>query len=381
MTMPETLLVEPDSSFIEAVMAAGGMDLKKCFQCATCTSACSLSTDDRPFPRQLMIEAQWGMKEELMEDPAMWLCHDCGDCTAICPRGAHPAEMMDALRSQAIQHYAWPRWLGRLVADPRYLPVLLALPVLIFAAIALWVPHYPLSAPYTYAQVFPEKVLEALFFTVAGVVVLVFAQTVRRMLKHLRRGGVEGKVLPALIPALVEVVSHRRFAKCTAGHSRYWGHLLTSSSFAGLAVMSTTLAFGTWFGLMHSPLNQSSPLKLLANLFALVIVAGLAILFLNRLGDTAQQKPGNYFDWLFLLNLAGVAVTGILSEILRLGQIVWMMYPTYFLHLTLTFNLFVTAPYSKFGHLVYRTVAMAATWNERRNVQEPLEVEPIALSH
>lgn len=378
--MPETLLVEPDSAFINAVMASGGLDLKKCFQCATCTSLCSLSTEDRPFPRQLMIEAQWGMKEELMEDPAVWLCHNCGDCTANCPRGAHPAELMGALRSQAIQHYARPQWLGRIVADPKYLPLLFLFPALIFAAIARWAPSYPLTAPYTYAQVFPEQVLEALFFAVAGFAVISFALSVRQMAMHLRRGGLDGHVLPGLMPALAEIISHRRFGKCTTEHNRYWGHLLTFSSFIGLAAMSTTLAFGTWFSLAHSPLSQTNPLKLFANLCALIIVVGLSIIFANRLRGEAKPETGSYFDWIFLLNLAGVAVTGILSEILRLEQIVWAMYPIYFLHLTLTFNLFVTTPYSKFGHLVYRTVAMAATWKGREARPTPPETRLDALT-
>ena len=89
--MAETLLIEPDSAFIQEVLTCGGSELKKCFQCATCSSVCELSGNGANFPRRLMIEAQWGLKEKVLADPAIWLCHNCGDCTVNCPRGAGPA--------------------------------------------------------------------------------------------------------------------------------------------------------------------------------------------------------------------------------------------------------------------------------------------------
>ena len=82
--------VQPDSEFIEGVMRAGGGDLKKCFQCATCCSVCELASEERSFPRPQVAMAQWGMKDRLLQDPAVWLCHNCGDCTDRCPRGARP---------------------------------------------------------------------------------------------------------------------------------------------------------------------------------------------------------------------------------------------------------------------------------------------------
>ena len=93
--------VQPDLDFIKAMKEAGGDTLKKCYQCATCSVACPLSSDDNPFPRKQMILAQWGLKDKLISDANIFLCHQCGDCTEMCPRGARPGDVLGAIRSYA----------------------------------------------------------------------------------------------------------------------------------------------------------------------------------------------------------------------------------------------------------------------------------------
>ena len=66
--MPAATLVRPDTDLIRGVLASGGGDLKKCFQCATCSTVCELSPEDAPFPRKQMMEAQWGLKDRLLKE-------------------------------------------------------------------------------------------------------------------------------------------------------------------------------------------------------------------------------------------------------------------------------------------------------------------------
>ena len=358
--MAEAMTVQPDVGFIKGVMKSGGSDLKKCFQCATCSVVCALSPEEAPFPRKQMIEAQWGLKDKLLADPALWLCHNCGDCTSRCPRGAKPGEVMGALRSQAIRSFAAPGFLGGAVANSMTWPLLFVPGILVFGALALYGPK-EVTEPREFANVFPLHLLEPLFFVICGLVLLAFAVGLARFVKALRSAGANGAILAGLVPALVEIMTHKRFKECGKEKNRYWGHLLTLWGFAGLAFMGTVVGIGTMAGIMHTPLALSNPWKLFANACALVILIGGLILLGDRLLDAEKRKASTYFDWFFLLTVVGVVFTGILSELLRLGQAVTAMYTVYFVHLVLIFALFVYAPYSKFAPLLYRTVAMAAT--------------------
>jgi quinone-modifying oxidoreductase, subunit QmoC len=366
--MASAMLVQPDTKFIHDVMQGGGGDLKKCFQCATCSSVCSLSTESRPFPRKQMIEAQWGLKKQLMADPAVWLCHNCGDCTTKCPRDARPGQVMAAIRGEVIKRYSFPRFMGSLVSTPKALPLLLALPVFILYAIAVWpLPGFAAHG-WEFAFMFPQGRLEPLFFTVGALVGFAFAVGIFRFVRDLRASGVDGAILPALGPVLIEILTHRRFSKCNREKNRYWGHMLVLAGFGGLAVVGTVIGIGTMVGVVHTPLPTFGPFKIFANLFALVILAGAVILIVDRIRDRAARASGTYFDWFFLLVLAGVAITGIASEGLRLAQNQTWMYPVYFVHLTLILALFLYAAYSKFAHIAYRTVALAATWEGQKQL-------------
>jgi quinone-modifying oxidoreductase subunit QmoC len=364
--MPGALIIEPDVAFIKTVMQAGGGDLKKCYQCATCSVVCTLSPADAPFPRKQMVRAQWGLKNQLMADPAIWLCHNCGDCTTHCPRGAKPGEVFGALRAEAIRHFAFPGFLGTLLSRPAGLFALLMTGALIFGLLALVGPMggagtAPAERAYEFANLYPLWVIETFFFSLSGLILVAFLAGMTRFVRALRASGASSPILSGLVPAAVDIMTHARFAKCAQEGGRYVGHLATFWGFLGLAGVSTVVGFATMFGVMETPLAQTNILKILGNLSGVAAIVGIVLLLADRLRDSVKRAASTYFDWFFVWTLIGVIATGALIQFLRLAESAPWMYVWYFVHLVLIFALFVSAPYTKFAHVAYRTVAMAAS--------------------
>ena len=133
--MSDRITVGSDVEFIRYLKEHGGDTMKKCYQCATCSVACQLSPKDYSFPRKEMIQASWGLKDQLLSDPDVWLCHGCMDCSQQCPRGAKPADLMAAVRALVFKNYAVPKFMGEALSKPKYLPYMFL--VSIFAILLL----------------------------------------------------------------------------------------------------------------------------------------------------------------------------------------------------------------------------------------------------
>ncbi len=361
--MAEGKLIKPDLEFVRNIMDSGGESLKKCYQCATCSVVCNVTPDDKPFPRKEMIHAQWGLKDKLFGNPDIWLCHQCSDCTAYCPRGAKPGEVINAIRKLSIQRYSMVDFLGKALGDPKYLLLVLAIPVLILLA-ALGVQGH-LAIPegeIIYAEKFMAvPFIDAIYGAAAAFAALGFIVGVSRYWKDLTAvNGQASKrsLAEALTATITEFLAHRKFKKCEVTIDRSKSHLFVFYGFVGLAI-TTTWAIFYLYGLhIPSPYKQTDPLKIVGNLSALALLLGITLVISNRMKNEHKAGAGSYYDWLFIGIVIGIAATGILSEVLRLAGIAILAYPVYFIHLVIVFFLFAFAPYSKMAHMVYRTTAL-----------------------
>jgi quinone-modifying oxidoreductase subunit QmoC len=359
--MPTTL--EPDLDFVRQIRAFGGDAVKNCYQCATCSTICKLSPEDSPFPRKEMIQSQWGLKEQLVRDGDIWLCHDCTDCSEQCPRGARPSDVMGALRQAAVAHYSGPRGFAELFQTPKGLSIILAIPAAIFLILAFipWGFYHPPHDGLVFGHTWPHHVIMALFFGLSAFVGVVFLVGVVRMWKDLsaRHPVPKGtSIVRAAIDTVVEIFSHRRFNRCASDKVRAWGHLLVLWGFVELAVISTIVGMLMMFGDKHMPMAQTDIWKILSNIGGVAMVVGIFMLLSSRLKRKENVSRGSWFDWSFLLLLVGVIVTGFLAQLFRELNVAVIALPIYFIHLIGVFYIIAYIPYSKLAHVVYRAVAM-----------------------
>ncbi len=381
--MAQEIIASPDVKFVNEIIKGGGESLKKCYQCATCSVVCNLTPEDKPFPRKEMLYAQWGLKDKLLPNPDIWLCHQCSDCTAYCPRGAKPGEVLNAVRKLSIENYSVPQFLGKAVGSKQHLVILLAIPVVIFLIILASLGHLnPTNIPLnekgqiSYHEFLPSIYIDSVFVPVAIFAVVCLAIGISRYWKDMLRAA--GPVTPkmsitnAIIATISEILSHTRFEKCNLTKIRKVSHFLVFYSFIGLAI-TTAWAVVYLYGppimkllglkpfswmLGPSPYPLTDPVKWLANASALALLVGISLVIWNRLKNQDKAGRGGYYDWLFIYIVFAIMATGILSELFRLANIAVLAYLIYFTHLVVVFFLFAYAPFSKMAHMLYRATAM-----------------------
>jgi quinone-modifying oxidoreductase, subunit QmoC len=232
----------------------------------------------------------------------------------------------------------------------------------VLGAIAVGGTFQPPADPVLYGALLSHGAIGVLFggaslFALAGI-----ALSVRRAWRLYRRPGARRMDAKAWIAMLrrtaTEVLSHRRFGGCDHG-ARRWAHLGIVTGFLGLFGLSAAMVLLILAGRPH-PLPPLHGLKIAGNLFALALVGGSGWFLWARIRDARRGVPSTWFDWLPVLDVLLVGLTGIANEVLRYAVVPTLAYPVFVVHLVLVFVMIVLLPYTKLAHAVLRTVALLA---------------------
>jgi len=315
------------------------------------------------------------LKDRLIGNGDVWLCHNCGDCTTMCPRGAKPGDVLAAVRAATVIEYAKPKALGKMVSDPKKLPTLLAVPAIIFLVVGLllriagvhWLNFAPGGDELWQADYISNYLVDIIMIPTFTAAIVIFALGLMRFLKEMHANAVkEGKTdkakidpigfVLALKKTIPTILRHEKFVECGENQERSTAHMMVIYSFIGLFVVTTCFFLADWVFHIDGPYSQINPIKWLANVSGISLVIGGLLLLKTRL--TKKDQITSYWDWYLVGLVLALGLTGLLTQMLRLGGMYNLSAFVYFLHLLFIWSLFAYTPFSKLAHLVYRTVAM-----------------------
>lgn len=358
--MNDTGNLKPDLAFKRELGRMSGSPLNECMQCGNCSAVCSLAPDERPFPRKEMVWSAWGLKEKLLGNVDVWLCHQCGECSTTCPRGVRPADVVAAIRQKSYMHYARPRFLGIMLSRPAWLPLAVAIPVGVIIAILSLAGTFSVpGGPVNYSRFFPHGWLNGSF----GIITLVFYSLAAAGLVSFRKDMKRQFPAPPVSPGrgwdfirvIGEIFAHSRFSRCRQGRIRRLGHMLLFFGFFLLVLVTLYAIRATTTG--NYPLPLHDPFKIAGNIASLMIYTGLGIMIYQRIFNRNIFGKSGYQDWLLLVSVALLTLSGTLVQMARFGN--WpVAYHLYFFHLVAVWFVIIYLPFTKMGHILYRTTAL-----------------------
>ena len=313
------------------------------------------------------------------------LCHNCGACLHACQYASpHEFEInvpkaMAKVRLDTYAEYAWPQPMGKLyqrngltlaLASGAGLALFLCLTLMVMGNLFTAMPGG------NFYGIFPHNTLALMFGAVFGFAILALTIGVRRFWRNVSPVAAP---LPLKTSAALEATANVAQLKyLDGGHGEgcnnaddqftLWRRRFHHLTFYGFMLCFAATGIAT---LYHFLLDWSAPYPI----FSLPVMFGIAggiglligpagLLWLNlrrnpEHGDE-NQKPMDrgFIALLFLVSASGLALLAF-RETSALGLLLAI-------HLGLVMGFFLTMPYSKFAHGIFRSAALLKYSIEKR---------------
>ena len=313
------------------------------------------------------------------------LCHNCGACLHACQYaaphefGVNVPKAMAKVRLDTYAEYAWPRVMGKLyqrngltlaLASGAGLALFLCLTLMLMGNLFTVIPGGD------FYKIFPHNTLALMFGAVFGFAVIALTMGVRRFWRNVSPVAAS---LPVKTSAALEATaSVAKLKYLDGGHGKgcnnaddqftLWRRRFHHLTFYGFMLCFAATGVATLF---HYLLNWSAPYPIFSLPVMLGVVGGIGLLigpagllWLNLRRNPAHgdenQKPMDrgFIALLFLVSSSGLALLA-LRETSALGLMLAI-------HLGLVMAFFLTMPYSKFAHGIFRSAALLKQAIEKR---------------
>jgi citrate/tricarballylate utilization protein len=311
------------------------------------------------------------------------LCHSCGACYVDCQfTPPHEFEVnvpktLAEVRALSYRSYAWPAFL-RPIFDRNGLAIAtvtaLSMAAFILFFVLLHDPEALFRRDGQFFRLMPHEAMVALFGAVSLYALLALVMGFRDFWREIGASSVSAESPTTLWQAVRDVATLRYLDGGGVGcynederptdNRRLFHHL----TFYGFMLCFASTCSGTLyhygFGL-HAPYDWLTLPKLLGIPGGIGLVIGpLGLLYAKLVRDRALMDPAKFgMDAAFLLMMLLTGLTGLLLMVLRQTPAMGVMLA---IHLGVVFALFLTMPYGKFVHGIYRFGALALYAAERK---------------
>jgi ferredoxin len=382
------MAIRVNPKLVNEIERYGAEDVSKCYHCGNCSAVCVHSGEPFVFPRQPMRSLQMGLESKLRNSLEPWLCYYCGECSEQCPRDAEPGETMMSLRRWLISRYDFTG-LSRLFYQSwkAELSAILIMAFLTGLGFLLWGFHYGDIRVFDGPNAFlPSADVHVFDWAMAGVLTFFLAINCTRMWWFTIAGRKDVSVSLLAYPKAAYLVpfhffTQTRYAQCARKTS--WAiHLILMASYVTMFVL-------IMFFLREV---QSGPainwnVHVFGYLAALGLIGTCIYMVYGRLKKTnVWHERSHESDWMFLILLLYVAVTGVLQHVLHRTGTGLSANIAYVAHMMgVVPMLLLEVPFSKWSHMIYRPLAMyfadLVTISLREKARSSSEVSSPQLAH
>lgn len=356
-----------DPALLAEVRRYGNFDVEGCFNCGSCTLSCDLAGDHASFPRRSTRQVLMGVRQGVNENLDPWICHDCGDCSTVCPRQTKPREAMMTLRRYLASLYDWTGVASLLNRSTAWhLGSLLFVAVAVLLLIVfyhLWAAGMSLSdfnTPLPMEHMFPLIT----YFTLAVILfpfLLLLTNAFRMYLITVhQKESYRSPLLQWFVEAkifLLHLFTYKKMSECPTEKERWLPHLLLG---LGCMAMLFLKVFALrWFqtDTLHPLYHPQRWIGYVATAF---LIYGVIVILSGRIGKKREiYSASDFSDWNLPILLLATAVSGIVIHLCRYTGLELASHYAYAIHLMIAVPLLIVEmPFGKWTHMIYRPLAL-----------------------
>ena len=317
------------------------------------------------------------------------LCHGCGACFHDCQFSpphefnVNVPQTLAIVRNDSYRAYAWPRPLSGLFhRNGLSISIIAALSVAVFiAGFSAW--HDPAvlfgvhTGPGAFYKLMPHNTMALLFGAAFAYAILAIAMGIRLFWKDIGApAGTLGE--PASLWQAMKDASTLRYldgggvgcmndSEKPTDRRRLYHHMTFYGFLLCFASTSTATLYHYLLG-MEAPYPVYDLPVMLGTIGGIGLIIGPAGLLKAKWtrDPVLKDESRTGMDVAFLAMLFLTSLTGLLLMVLRSTPAMGMLLA---LHLGVVFSLFITMPYGKFVHGIYRFLALVRYAKEKREME------------